>query len=381
MFVGHFQHHDPNGSPDATRDIGRRWLTENSADADILIAVGAREEAIATIQYAGKNKTPIVLVPLTEGPENDSYAWGQGASAKRYLNAISKADRIVVADPSAGRMLVSQGVLPEKVVSIPPAIRSPTILPSTVSSSEAQTSGAAHAWGNTAEFRSQARQSLAAVNLDLATQNDSPVILCDAAMVRGGPIDLLAQIAMPLIASYPDARLWIIGDGPGRGRLYDRLRGDGLRQSIAMPGSFVDWDDLMMAADVFLHLNPSPEIGALTEAIAYRKVIAVADTMANRSWFAKASACDHVGWFDTEPASLLKTIRGLLANLPSAATRADVCARDMTRCYPKETQLSLWQQELDRLIQRVKVPAARSNGPNCAIEIPTTHGASSCESR
>lgn len=328
------------------------WLQQHAGDADVIVAVGAREEAVAAISAAKKMQVPLLLAPITEGPENDSVAWGQGAAARRYLQTFGKADRIVVGDPSSVRMLVSQGIASERIVAIAPGIRS-------ISGDAPQGVPAGEERRSTSK-RGTARRVLGAVNLDLAADVDVPVVLCDSGMVRGGPIECLVESAMPLVRSFPTLRLWMVGDGPSRSRLYDRLRGDGVRQSIAMPGSFCDAEDLMSAADVFVHLLPSPEFGGITRALAQRRVIACVDTQANRQWFARASNTDGIGWFDLNPESLLKTLRELIRDLPSASAAAQEYGRSMTRQYPMDRCVRAWEAQVAELATRLA--AARTSG-------------------
>ncbi|MEC9096041.1 MAG: glycosyltransferase, partial [Planctomycetota bacterium] len=50
----------------------------------------------------------------------------------------------------------------------------------------------------------------------------------------------------------PHSQLWLIGEGPDREALYDRIRELKLVGHILMPGAFDDVDDLLQAANTFI---------------------------------------------------------------------------------------------------------------------------------
>ena len=62
----------------------------------------------------------------------------------------------------------------------------------------------------------------------------------------------------------PNAKLWIVGDGPQREDLYEHIVQLGLRQDIFLPGSFDDIEELVRAADVYVVPPNGSTIGFVT---------------------------------------------------------------------------------------------------------------------
>ena len=137
--------------------------------------------------------------------------------------------------------------------------------------------------GRSPERRQEARRALATANSDLFAEPDAPVVLCNARMTRHEGIELLVRAAHPLVTRYPNLRLWFVGDGPYRDAMYQQLRSDGVRSSIAMPGSFADSEDLFAAADVFLQSDEEGLEYFLPLAVASELPIVAVDNPSIRS--------------------------------------------------------------------------------------------------
>ena len=72
-----------------------------------------------------------------------------------------------------------------------------------------------------------------------------------------------------VLAGCPEARLWLIGDGPLRDALNDRIRDLQLQSKVVMPGSFDEVADVLSAADAAVCPTPEPGMPlALLEATA-----------------------------------------------------------------------------------------------------------------
>jgi hypothetical protein len=72
---------------------------------------------------------------------------------------------------------------------------------------------------------------------------------------------MFLQAVDPLLDRWPNLRVWFIGDGPERGRIYERIRDmDGARQ-IALPGCFDCVDDIFQLADVCMLTTPGEGLG------------------------------------------------------------------------------------------------------------------------
>ncbi len=208
------------------------WLHHHGESFDVVYVDSIREEALAALEAAKQSGVKVILRCRGWGQCSDVAWWETGRSARRCAVAARSADAVIANSAVCERSLVIHGFDPARIERILP--------------------GYAAMPARTAERRWQARCALALVNSDLQAEPDAPVVLCNARMIRDGGVDLLARAAHPLISRYPNLRLWFIGDGPYRDSLYQQLRADGVRASIAMPGSFCDSEDLFAAADLFL---------------------------------------------------------------------------------------------------------------------------------
>ncbi|MEM9825369.1 MAG: glycosyltransferase [Planctomycetota bacterium] len=273
--------------------IWSRWLVDQAAGCDVLLAIGAREEAAAMVSAARHLGLPSVVRVIGGGAECDLAAWNRWTKLRRCVTLLRNADALLVNDRVIHKELLLRGFADDS------CIRLPLI--------------GHHAIDHDPALRKATRQALATANSDLRTDADTPVALCCAAMVRGGRIDSLAAAWMPVHAAHPAARLWILGDGTGRDRLHNRLRADGTRVSVAVPGTFVDIRDVLPAADVFIHLEDSPAVGHLAEAIHFPVRLVVLDTSRNREFLevhpANPIDASRVVYCGATPPSIKRAIR------------------------------------------------------------------------
>ena len=230
--------HRPAAAPRSDWSMGRYvkhlsgWLNQNASRFDVLMVDAIREEAIAVTETGRALGVPVILRCSGWGAGSDHSWWKSNRSAKKCGNIGKLADAVIAKSGLCHRELIAEGYPTEKVYRI--------------------NEGFAVSPPRTQQTRQATRSALASVNADLIASDDTPVLLCGSRMTREGGINLLVKIAPQLITRYPDLRIWFIGDGPYRDWIYESLRNDGVRSSIAMPGSFSDFSDLCHAADLFL---------------------------------------------------------------------------------------------------------------------------------
>jgi glycosyltransferase involved in cell wall biosynthesis len=98
--------------------------------------------------------------------------------------------------------------------------------------------------------RRHARTALAEVNADLHAAEHSPVGLYMGQLSRGHGLESLITAWSLVVQQRPDARLWIVGDGPDRGRLFRYIQDADLVGRVLMPGSFDADEQLLQAANL-----------------------------------------------------------------------------------------------------------------------------------
>jgi glycosyltransferase involved in cell wall biosynthesis len=229
--------HRPVLAPKRDWSIGRYtrsttlWLRQHAAEYDVMFCDSIREESLAAIEASRSSGCPVILRSSGWGSHSDSHWWTTGRAAGRCGTIGMMADAVIAKSSICQRGLLAEGYSREKVIRID----------SGFSAGPIRSSSAKH----------HARRALAAANSDLNTDLDSPVLVCPSNMTQHSHVTQLVGAARHLIARYPELRLWFIGDGPHRDWIYDTLRADGVRASIAMPGSFCDIEDVLTAADVY----------------------------------------------------------------------------------------------------------------------------------
>ena len=268
--------HRPVSAPKSDWMVGRytrqtaSWIRDNASAFDVLLVHGGREEAIAAIEAARSLKCRSIVRIDGFGRESDLNWWNTSRAARRCAAFVKTADRIVVSDTRQQRELISRGFSPSNVERIEYGF----------------TNAHAEAPSDRAEASNQrveARRALAAINGDLRAPADEPVAMCVTSMQRDCGVDILVESARHLVARYPLLHLWLIGDGPQRDAIFHTLRGDGIRASIAMPGSFGDMSDVYAAADLYVHTDESCAQHALRTAAAHALPIVACDDALTRA--------------------------------------------------------------------------------------------------
>lgn len=93
----------------------------------------------------------------------------------------------------------------------------------------------------------------AQTRLRLGLAPTTPVVVCTARLVRRKGQDTLVSVWPEVLATYPDAVLLLVGDGPERGRLHRLARRLAVQHAVVLTGS-VEWGEVpayVDAGDVF----------------------------------------------------------------------------------------------------------------------------------
>jgi glycosyltransferase involved in cell wall biosynthesis len=220
----------------------------------------------------------------------------------------------------------------------------------------------------TTQTRLDARRSLGLMNSDLAAEADAPVLLCVSRMTRSSGMNQLVGAARHLIAKFPDLRIWLVGDGPHRDWMYEQLRGDGVRASIAMPGSFCDMDEVFAAADLYLQSDDSGLDSFLPKAISNELPVVTVDTESTRSVIVGSTTTEPstgstptaeslVHWCPgATPKNFRIGITSILNDLTSAQEKASELRRIAVRSRPLQNCVADHVNLMQRLIEQNSPP-------------------------
>lgn len=217
----------------------------------------------------------------------------------------------------------------------------------------------------TTENRVEARRALTAINGDFHAPPSEPVALCVTQMAHDSGIQVLIESARHLIARYPKLHLWFIGDGPRRESIFQYLRGEGIRTSIAMPGSFGTMEDVFRAADVFVHTDDTGMQSFLPAAVSAELPIVAVDNQQTRARLYSESMSDlrpttnaeHtqtngelVHWFqNSSPKSFRKAMRSAMDDLAASQDKAVALKRNLVRARSFSDTIDDYARVIDQV--------------------------------
>jgi glycosyltransferase involved in cell wall biosynthesis len=202
------------------------WLRGQRLDA-VLVA-GLKHEAYVALRAALRTSTPTLLLA-----SEDDLGWHRSATLGTRIAACCQQARTIIA-PSEEIVaeLCRSGFASDCFTVIPR--RSPIPAP------------------RRPQLRDEARAALAAINYDLVTTANSQVALAVGRLDTAHRFGDLVRAWRIVTARRPEARLWIVGDGPERDRLYRQISDLDQRFRALLPGIFDCWEDLLQASDMLL---------------------------------------------------------------------------------------------------------------------------------
>ncbi|MBI2823385.1 MAG: glycosyltransferase family 4 protein [Planctomycetia bacterium] len=225
------------------------WLEAHRSQFDLAYVSMLKHDAYAALGQARRGRFPVVLRAEGSGASGDCH-WQEHARFGRLIRRrCRKAAALVSISPAIHVELLAAGYPASRIHDI--------------------TNGVAVSPPRDQAERLAARRSLAEANPALALASGATVALYTGRLndVKGLRH---AVAAWPSIAErWPNARLWLVGEGPARATLVRQIDDLGLSGRIVLPGAFDDVEDFLLAADLFL--LPSYDEGisiSLLEALA-----------------------------------------------------------------------------------------------------------------
>jgi glycosyltransferase involved in cell wall biosynthesis len=204
-----------------------RWLGSERERLDGALVAGLGHEAYVAVSQL----QPAVPVVVIAG-ESDLARHGTGPLGGRIAARCREARGCVAGSDTLARLLEEQGFPRDRVhtirqsVSIPPPTNQ--------------------------QQRALARAALAGANYDLVTTEAASVAIAVGRLDADHRLGDLVRAWRIVAARRPEARLWIVGDGPQRERLYRQVGDLDLRFRVLLPGTFDCLDELWQAADMFV---------------------------------------------------------------------------------------------------------------------------------
>jgi glycosyltransferase involved in cell wall biosynthesis len=226
-----------------------RWLRQHRSQFDLAYISMLKHDAYAAVTAARANPFPVVLRAEGAGLTGDCHWQLEANCGSRIKRRCQRAAAFVAPSPAIERELIVSGYSRRRIHYIPNGVAIPE--------------------ARDAASRSQARADLSEADASLAIGEVAPLVVYTGRLHAMKGLDYLVRAWPRVLARLPDARLWLVGDGPFRAELNDLIGHLGLWGFVYLAGPFDDVEEFLRAADLFV--LPSLEEGmslALLEAMA-----------------------------------------------------------------------------------------------------------------
>jgi glycosyltransferase involved in cell wall biosynthesis len=240
-----------------------RWLMSHRSQFDIVYVSMLKHDAYAAVTAAQTGGFPVVLRAEGAGLTGDCHWQLEANCGARIKRRCRQADAFVAPSPAIERELIVSGYARGKIHYVPNGVAIPE--------------------GRDAARRSQARADLAQADPSLAI-GDAPLVVYTGRLHKMKGLDDLVRAWPRVLERLPEARLWLVGDGPHRAELSALVDDLGLWGFVYVTGPFDDVDEFLQAADLFV--LPSLEEGmslALLEAMALGLAVVASAIPANEA--------------------------------------------------------------------------------------------------
>jgi glycosyltransferase involved in cell wall biosynthesis len=225
------------------------WLREHRSRFDVAYVSMLKHDAYAAVTAARAERFPVVLRAEGAGLTGDCHWQLDANCGARIKRRCQQADAFVAPSPAIERELTVSGYARGRILYLPNGVAIPE--------------------PRDAAGRSQARLDLAEADASLAIGDESPLAVYTGRLHEMKGLGFLVRAWPQVLSRVPNARLWLVGDGPYRAELNDLIGQLGLWGFVYVTGPFDDVEEFLRAADLFV--LPSLEEGmslALLEAMA-----------------------------------------------------------------------------------------------------------------
>lgn len=283
------------------------WLRRHRGRYDLVYVSMLKHDAYAALGAVGR-QVPVVLRAEGAGATGDCRWQAEARCGLRIRKRCMKARAIVCPSRPIEREVLEAGYGRGQVHYLPNGVAIPQ--------------------ERTAGTRLAARNALGAVNPALRVPHGAPLAVYTGRLHPAKGLAELVAAWEPIARDYPEARLWLVGEGPFSEQLQAQIATRNLQNQVVLAGVFDSVEEVLAAADLFV--LPSWEEGmsvALLEAMAAGLPVVATDIPGNRDLVADGQTGLLVP--PRDPAILAKAIRRILAD-PRWAGCLGTAAREST---------------------------------------------------
>ena len=222
-----------------------RYAGEEKLDG--IIVFGLQEESWAAIRNFAKQLPVIVRVDqlsITDEARNQF--------SSRQLAALNNVKQILVDSAWTATQLRERNSVPAELISVVP-----------------EAVEIDRSYQRSLSRQGTSRMALSDAHPILQIETTQPLVVCGAPLQGDQGLFDLVRAWPRVLDRFPQARLWILGDGVKGREVWDTIVELNLANSIIMPGYFDDLADIFQAADVYVHpLRSDAGCGCLVRALA-----------------------------------------------------------------------------------------------------------------
>jgi len=306
----------------------RRWLLEHREEVDLVLVSMLKHDAYSAISACGGNM-PIVLRAEGAGATGDCQ-WQQTARFGGLIrHRCRQATAVIAPSPAVQQELLTAGYPLERLEFIPngvplgPVANSPR--------------------------RKEARTALGTGHPALSLSAETPLVVYTGRLHPAKGLERLVDAWPRVMSQVPDARLWLVGEGPLHARLAGQITRLKLQGFVLLTGSFDNVDELLAAADAFVlpSLEESMSL-ALLEAMAQGLPIVASDIPGNRNLVVH----EQHGLLAApeDPEALADSITRLLNNRPLAHNLGEAARDRVRRYFPLDKMVDRHLRLFERLL-------------------------------
>jgi glycosyltransferase involved in cell wall biosynthesis len=239
-----------------------RWLRRRAGHYDLVYVSMLKHDAYTTMGAAG-GVVPVVLRAEGAGASGDCI-WQLDANfGRRIKRRCIKADAVIGPSRAVERELIAAGYPRAKIHYLPNGVAIPPRA--------------------NQETKKKARATLAELKPELSCPPGSPIAVYTGRLHEAkGLADLVSAWSL-IVARWPNARLWLVGEGPFEQTLRESIAAQNLSGRVVLAGVFDNVDELLTAADLFV--LPSLEEGmslSMLEAMAVGLPVVSTDIPGNQ---------------------------------------------------------------------------------------------------
>lgn len=310
------------------RAVGH-WLAKHRSAFDLAYVSMLKHDAYAAVTAGRRHRFPVVVRAEGAGLTGDCHWQLEANFGSQIKRRCQRADAFVAPSTAIERELIVAGYARNRIHYIPNGV----VIPEPRDEAS----------------RAAARADLAEADASLAIGNFAPLVVYTGRLHAMKGLDYLVRAWPTVLNRLPDARLWLVGDGPCRGELNDLIGNLGLWGFVYLAGPFDDVEDFLRAADLFV--LPSLEEGmslAVLEAMAAGLPVVATNIPANQAIVEENVSGRLVPPRDGE--RLAGAVIDLLADGPAAESLGQAARRQASERFSLDRTLDRHLELFERVL-------------------------------